>query len=36
VDDASERIDHQRVGAENLGRGVIATAGLNSGVINSP
>jgi hypothetical protein len=36
VDDASERIDHQRVRDENLGRGVIATAGLNSGVINSP
>ena len=30
MDDASERVDHQRVGAENLGRGVIATAGLIS------
>jgi hypothetical protein len=36
VDDASERVDRQRAGAENLGRGVIATADLNSVVINSP
>jgi hypothetical protein len=28
VDDASERIDRQRVGAEKLGCGVLATAGL--------
>jgi hypothetical protein len=36
VSEASERVDRQRLGAENLGRGVMANAGLNSVVISSP